>query len=245
MAEPGWIPAGWPAPDNVRAGTTTRIGGVSTGPWASFNLGDRAGDDRHTVAGNRRRLAALLALPGRPAWLYQVHGTRVVDAARTGTNPEADAAFARGSGTVCAVLTADCLPVLLCDRNGTEVAAAHAGWRGLAGGVLAAAVAAMQAPPDQLLAWLGPAIGPEAFEVGAEVRAAFLRRNPAHRNAFTTAGDKYRADLYAAARNELAVAGVSRVFGGGLCTFHDPERFFSYRRDGACGRMASLIWLQR
>lgn len=243
MSEPGWIAADWPAPAGVRAGTTTRVGGMSTGSWSSFNLGDRAGDDPEAVAENRRRLAERLALPGEPAWLYQVHGTTVVDAGRTDANPEADAAFGRERGVVCAVLTADCLPVLLCDRDGTEVAAAHAGWRGLAGGVLAAAVEAMNAPPAEVLAWLGPAIGPGAFEVGAEVRTAFVERDPAHADVFVSTGDKYLADIYAAARLELAAAGVDVVHGGGFCTVSEPGRFFSYRRDGTCGRMASLVWL--
>lgn len=243
MTEPGWINADWPAPANIHAGTTTRTGGVSSGPWSSLNLGDHVGDDPSAVAENRRLLAARCALPVEPAWLQQVHGTAAVDAAQARMAPEADASFAHAPGAVCAILTADCLPVLLCDRSGTEVAAAHAGWRGLVGGVLDATLAAMNAPPAELLAWLGPAIGPDAFEVGPEVRAAFVERNPAHADALHAAGDKYLADIHAAARLELAQAGVESVYGGGLCTVSEPDRFFSYRRDGTCGRMASLIWL--
>lgn len=246
MAEIGWIAADWPVPPGVRAGTTTRVGGVSAGRWASLNLGDRAGDDPAAVAENRRRLARDLALPAEPAWLQQVHGPGVVDAAACAPMPEADAAMAQEAGAVCAVLTADCLPVLLCDREGGAVAAAHAGWRGLAGGVLSTAVRAMGRPADELLAWLGPAIGPAAFEVGAEVRAAFVERNPDHATAFAPGAEagKYLADIYAAARIELAALGVSAVHGGGRCTVSEPETFYSYRRDGVCGRMASLIWLQ-
>lgn len=244
-ASPGFISADWPAPSNVRAGTTTRAGGVSRGAFASFNLGDRAGDDPVAVAENRRRLRAALDLPAEPAWLWQVHGDGVVRAETVSGAPEADAATAHTPGAVCAVLTADCLPVLLCDREGTIVAAAHCGWRGLAAGVLSATVAAMPAAPACLLAWLGPAIGPDAFEVGGEVRQAYLARDARYADAFrAVGGGKYLADLYALARAELAALGVRRVFGGGRCTVAEPDSFFSYRRDRVCGRMASLIWLR-
>ncbi|MDN5939493.1 MAG: peptidoglycan editing factor PgeF, partial [Salinisphaera sp.] len=248
MAEPGngvgFLPADWPAPETVRAGTTTRHGGASSGPWASLNLGERAGDDRKAVTENRRRLATALRLPAAPAWLHQVHGAVVVDAAQ-GAGAQADAAVACAPGVVCAVLTADCLPVLFCDRAGTRVAAAHAGWRGLAAGVLAATVAALQTEPDELLAWLGPAIGPRAFEVGQEVCAAFIERCREHALVFQPADrpGQYHCDIYALARTELAAAGVTSVFGGGRCTHAESELFYSYRREAITGRMASLIWL--
>lgn len=229
----------WPAPARVRAFMTTRHGGVSEGAWASLNLGDHVGDDPRHVAANRARLAT--HLPALPHWLRQVHGVRVIAAG--GTAAEADAAFTTCPGRVCAVLTADCLPVLLCDRAGSVVAAAHAGWRGLADGVLEATVAAMAVAPGEIFAWLGAAIGPAAFEVGDEVRQAFVARHAVAQGAFVRAGDKWRADLYALARVRLAAAGVAEVYGGGLCTHSDAENFFSYRRDGVTGRMASLIWL--
>lgn len=243
MTEPGWIAADWPAPANVHAGASTRVGGVSAGAWATLNLGGHVGDDPAAVAENRRRLARWCRLPAEPTWLQQVHGTTVVEAAGSGPTPEADGSFARQPGAVCAILTADCLPVLFCDRRGTEVAAAHAGWRGLAGGVLEATIAAMETPAAELLVWLGPAIGPTAFEVDADVRAAFVEADPAHAAAFHATGDKYLADIYALARRALTEAGVGAIHGGGCCTVSDPERFFSYRRDGTCGRMASLVWL--
>lgn len=244
MTRDDFLPADWPAPARVRAGTSLRSGGVSQGPWLSLNLGGHTNDDPAAVAENRTRLRGYLELPAEPAWLQQVHGIDVADAA-SGPGQTADAAVARSTGAVCVVLTADCLPVLFCDRDGERVAAAHAGWRGLADGVLAATVAALDVDPASLMAWLGPAIGPGAFEVGPEVRDAFLQREPSHELAFrpgATAG-KYLGDLYALARGALAAAGVTAVFGGGLCTVSDPARFYSYRRDGVTGRMASLIWL--
>jgi YfiH family protein len=240
---PELIVPDWPAPANVRALQTTRIGGVSCGPWAGFNLGDHVGDDPQAVASNRARLRALL--PAEPVWLRQVHGAVAVDAALAGKSvPEADAAFARQPGVVCAVLTADCLPVLFCDRSGTAVAAAHAGWRGLLAGVLESAMAALGRPPAELLAWLGPAIGPHAFEVGPEVRAAFVAGDTGAAAAFVPgAGDRWWCDLPLLARRRLAAAGVQAVFGGDACTASEPGRYFSYRRDGVSGRMASLVWL--
>ncbi|HUW50586.1 MAG TPA: peptidoglycan editing factor PgeF [Sulfuricella sp.] len=240
-----WIIPDWPAPANVRALQTTRTGGVSTGAYASLNLGDHVGDDAAVVASNRAILRA--ALPAEPVWLKQVHGNVVADADRAVGIPEADAAVARKADAVCAVMTADCLPLLLCDESGTVVGAAHAGWRGLAGGVIEAAVAAMNVAPVSLLAWLGPAIGPQAFEVGEEVRQAFLAHDPDAHHAFVPRSSlteqKWLADIYLLARQRLGLLGVTRVYGGSLCTFNDAERFFSYRRDGATGRMASLIWL--
>ncbi|MFZ2853664.1 MAG: peptidoglycan editing factor PgeF [Rhodocyclaceae bacterium] len=238
-----WIVPDWPAPPRVRCLTTTRHGGVSTGAYTSLNLGDHVGDDVSAVAENRRRVAA--CLPAEPLWLQQVHGTQAVDAGVAGGHPlTADASFSRRPGTVCAVLTADCLPVLLCDRSGEVVAAAHAGWRGLQAGVLEQTVAAMACPAAQLLAWLGPAIGPAAFEVGDDVRRAFVAQNDTAEAAFTALQPgKWLADIYLLARLALARAGVGAVYGGGYCTVEEATRFFSYRRDGVTGRMASLIWL--
>ena len=244
MAEPRFITPDWPAPANVRACVTTRAGGVSRPPYASFNLAAHVGDDPQAVASNRARLCAELALPAEPAWLMQVHGDAVIDATQAAGAPQADGAFATVSDAVCAVLTADCLPVLLCDRAGTRVAALHAGWRGLAGGVIEAGVRALDVAGGELLAWLGPAIGPQAFEVGAEVRAAFVSQDPAAGSAFHSHGNgKFLADIYLLARQRLAGLGVTAVSGGGLCTVADRDRFYSYRRDGVTGRMASLVWL--
>ena len=233
----------WPVA--VDALVTTREGGASGGAYASLNLGLRSGDDEAAVRENRRRLQALL--PSPPVWLRQVHGTRVADAdaARAAdTEPEADASVARRPGTVCAVLVADCMPVLLADEAATVVGVAHAGWRGLCGGVLEATVGAMGVAPERLIAWLGPAIGPRVYEVGDEVRDAFLARDQTSAQAFGAAREgHWLLDLYAVARQRLAAKGVARVHGGGLCTFSDPRRFFSYRRDGSTGRMAALIWL--
>lgn len=236
-----FIEPDWPAPAGVHALVSTRAGGASRPPYASLNLGDHVGDDPAAVALNRRRLRAFL--PDEPKWLVQVHGTAVAQADQLQGPVEADAAVAFMPGTVCAVLTADCLPVLFCDRGGTRVAAAHAGWRGLAAGVLAASVAAMRCDAAEVLAWLGPAIGPQAFEVGEEVREAFVRDLPAAAAAFLPGQPgKWLADIYQLARLRLARAGVREVYGGGLCTYADQARFYSYRRDGATGRMASLIW---
>ena len=236
----------WPAPPGVRSLMTTRRGGVSRPPWDSFNLGDHVGDDPAHVAANRALLRA--HLPAEPNWLKQVHSARVADLDR-GDALEADAACSRRRGTVCAVLTADCLPVLLCDRAGSVVAAAHAGWRGLAGGVLEASVAAMDVDPGEILAWLGPAIGPQAFEIGDEVREAFVGRHAEAAAAFSPrecapgTPPKWLADIYELARVRLNRAGVTAIHGGGRCTFGEADRFFSYRRDGVTGRMAALVWL--
>lgn len=233
----------WVVPANVRALQTTRGGGVSRMPWASFNLGDHVGDDEAAVAANRRALRS--RLPGEPCYLRQVHGIVAVDAGQDCISTEADAAFARRPGTVCVVMTADCLPVLLCDRRGSVVAAAHAGWRGLLDGVLESAVAGMAEDPDDLLAWLGPAIGPRCFEVGPEVRHAFVARNSSAIAAFAPTGPgKWLCDLYLLARQRLVRLGVRAISGGGSCTFSEADRFFSYRRDRTTGRTASLIWLE-
>ena len=238
-----WVIPHWPAPAGVRAYTTTRAGGVSAGAYAALNLAAHVGDDPAAVEENRRRLRT--QLPAEPLWLSQVHGTTVVRAEDAVEGVAADAAFTRRAGRVCAVLTADCLPVLLCNDAGTVVGAAHAGWRGLAGGVVEAAVRATNEPPVRLLAWLGPAIGPQAFEVGAEVRAAFLAHSPEAAAAFAVKENgKWLADLYRLAELRLHGLGVERVFGGGFCTFNEAERFYSYRREKTTGRMASLIWLE-
>jgi YfiH family protein len=238
---PEWIVPDWPAPPAVKAFVTTRAGGISAGAFASFNLDLRAGDDPQAVAANRDRLRAVL--PAEPKWLRQVHGSEVVDADALADAPEADAAVARKPGTVCAVMIADCVPVLLADRAGTTVAAAHAGWRGLASGVVGKTIARMALPPERVLAFLGPGIGPRAFEVGTDVRDAFLACDPQSETAFVPhAPGKWLADLFTLARRQLAAAGVGNVYGGGLCTHSDARRFYSYRRDGTTGRMAALIW---
>jgi YfiH family protein len=234
----------WPAPGNVRSASTTRSGGVSVPPYDTFNLAEHVGDSPAAVAANRTRLRQRLDLPSEPLWLEQVHGRKVVDADTAGLRPAADASFSRRPGRVCAVMTADCLPVLLCDRAGTAVAAAHAGWRGLAAGVLEASVEAMAVDPGQLLAWLGPAIGAQAFEVGGEVRTAFTAAHARAADAFTVRPNgRWLADIYALARIRLQAAGVGAVYGGGRCTCSEPDAFFSYRREQVTGRMASLIWL--
>ncbi|MFT3850082.1 MAG: peptidoglycan editing factor PgeF [Propionivibrio sp.] len=244
-----FITPDWPAPPNVRSLITTRQGGVSQGVYSSLNLGDHVNDDPAAVARNRALVSARIDV--RALWLRQVHGTRAVDAAACLNSapegvPEADAAWTRRAGVACVVMTADCLPVLLCDRAGTVVAAAHAGWRGLLDGVLEATVDAMGVVGEELIAYLGPAIGPQAFEVGDEVRSAFVGASknaaaafqPGHRG-------KWLADIYRLARLRLLATGVEQIHGGDFCTVTDAVRFFSYRRDGQTGRMASMIWLDR
>ncbi|WP_210395811.1 peptidoglycan editing factor PgeF [Motiliproteus sediminis] len=243
-----WLAPAWPAPARVNALATTRLGGVSRPPYDSLNLGDHVDDDPVRVAQNRERLQAEVGAGVKLSWLQQVHGTRVVDAAAITPDepPTADAAWTGCADTACVVMTADCLPVLFCDRAGTRVAAAHAGWRGLADGVLEQTLAALAGDPSEVLCWLGPAIGPAAFEVGEEVRERFVAELPASGSAFVAqpgTGNKWLADLYQLARLRLQRAGVTAVYGGDCCTFSDTERFFSYRRDGVTGRMATLIWL--
>jgi len=233
-------------PGSVAACSSTRIGGVSLPPYDSLNLGAHCGDNLQHVEENRRRMFAAGGLPSYPVWLEQVHGTDVVDAASVaGTPVDADASFSRTPGVVCAVMTADCLPVLFTDRAGSVVAAAHAGWRGLQGGVLEASIAAMGCEPGEILAWLGPAIGPTAFEVGGEVREAFMAEQAEAAAAFVPSPNegKWLADIYQLACLRLARAGVTAVYGGEYCTFSDSEQFYSYRRNGQTGRMASIIWL--
>lgn len=235
----------WPAPTSIKAASTTRQGGVSEGMFASLNLGYHVDDERTCVSENRRRLVDTLNLPQEPAWLRQVHGNTVVDASAIEGQVEADAAYADKKDVVCAIMTADCLPVLLCDQAGTQVAAAHAGWRGLVKGVIAETVKALPAEPADLLAWLGPAIGPEVFEVGPEVRTAFLELDSANSVCFKPSpAGHWLADIYELARRQLKSLDVTAIYGGDWCTYSQPEQFYSYRRDGSSGRMASLIWCQ-
>ncbi len=272
-SDPALLEADWPAPPGVRAITTLRHGvGISQAPFDTFNLGSRCGDAIESVAANRAALIERLQLPSPPCWLRQVHGTEVArfteaemagatssaslsaGTSRTSTQvtsslheqdsePEADASATSEPGVVLAILTADCLPVVFAADDGSGVAAAHAGWRGLATGVLEATLAAMRTPPERVLAWLGPAAGPQAYEIGSEVRSAFVSRDAQADAAFAqTRPGHWRVDLYALARQRLAGAGVMRVHGGGLCTISDPARFFSHRRDARTGRMATLVW---
>lgn len=237
-----WIVPVWPAAKRVRALISSRSGGCSSGPYTSMNVSESVQDDPDAVAANRRMLQRFL--PAEPKWLRQIHGTRVVNACHV-TNPiEADASIADTADCVCAVMIADCLPVLFADRAGTRVAAAHAGWRGLAAGVIENTVRGLDRPARDLLAYLGPAIGPAAFEVGDDVRDAFNSFDPQARLAFQAhAPGKWKADLFMLARQRLAMLGVTGVYGGGQCTYSDPERFFSHRRDKIAGRMAALIWI--
>lgn len=238
---PEWIVPDWPAPANVRAIITTRAGGVSEGPFASLNLGQRTGDDPRAVAANRATLG--VCLPQEPRWLRQVHGSGVVEADALESAPEADGSIARRPQTVCAALVADCIPVLFADRAGTAVAVAHAGWRGLAGGVIENTVEGLALEPRRLIAYLGPGIGPAAFEVGADVRDAFVSRDADAAAAFAPCSTgKWMADLFILTRRRLLRAGVEDIHGGALCTYSDAHRFFSYRRDRRTGRMAALIW---
>lgn len=238
----------WPRHPRIRACSTTRIGGVSAGPYASLNLAQHVDDNSAAVIENRARLRSALQLAREPAWLEQVHGTEVARIEQAQGVPCADASWTDRAATALAILTADCLPVLFADDAGTCVAAAHAGWRGLAAGVLEKTVQQLPVPPSTLSAWLGPAIGPDSFEVGPEVRAAFVQHHPDAARAFRSRGNsrgngRLLCDLYALARQRLAQVGVTRVHGGGLCTHTDAARFFSFRREGVCGRMATLAWL--
>ncbi|MFZ2163633.1 MAG: peptidoglycan editing factor PgeF [Sideroxyarcus sp.] len=233
----------WPAPANVKALQTTRHGGISTAPYDTLNLGLHVGDDPVRVNRNRQMLEPLM--PSEPVWLEQVHGTVVADADAAACRVQADACIARQRGSVCVIMTADCLPVLLCDEAGTVVGAAHAGWRGLCDGVIEATVKEMGVAPQQLMAWLGPTIGPHAFEVGEDVRAAFMAHDAQAAAAFIplAAEGKYRADIVRLARQRLNALGITRISGGTFCTYHQKDKFFSYRRDGVTGRMGTFIWL--
>ena len=231
----------WPVPANVKSIQTTRCGGFSVAPYDTLNLGSHVQDNPVIVAQNRQLLSRYL--PSEPVWLNQVHGVEVVDASQCACTPDADASFTHQKEVVCVTMTADCLPILLCDRQGTVVAAVHAGWRSLCDGVIEATVKKMQASPVDLMAWLGAAIGPQAFEVGDEVSVAFITKDAQSDVAFTPRGDKWLGDLYLVAKQRLANLGVHAVYGGGECTYSQPEKYFSFRRDGVTGRMASLIWL--
>lgn len=231
----------------MHAYTTTRLGGVSQSPYDSLNLGDHVDDDRAHVLTNRRRLIERLDLPSEPCWLNQVHGTDVIELSQNkqDTAPEqADASITKEVGVVCAVLTADCLPLLICNTAGTRIAAAHAGWRGLAAGVIEATIKSLEVSPNELLVWMGPAIGPQAFAVGDEVREAFISQHPEHGSGFKEAGPgRWWADIYILARQRLESLGVNAIYGGHWCTYGDVTNFYSYRRDGVTGRMANLIWM--
>ena len=253
MAADHYLKPDWPAPANVHAVFTLRHGGHSEGDYRAFNLGDHVGDDPEAVAANRALLQRELGLPNPPQWLEQIHSDKVVEAESDGKIRTADASFSREKGSVCSVLTADCLPLLVCNRDGSEVAAIHAGWRGLAGGVIRATIEAMESKPEELMVWLGPAIGPHAFECGVDVLEAAFESAMSESHAEAIAGCfvphsqkplHFLADIYALGRAELQELGVTDVYGGDRCTVTEESEFFSYRRDGNTGRMASLIWIE-
>jgi purine-nucleoside/S-methyl-5'-thioadenosine phosphorylase / adenosine deaminase len=231
----------WSAPSNVQAIQTTRLGGVSTTPYDSLNLAGHVKDNPQHVAHNRQLLNSIV--PTEPVWLNQVHGTRVIDAAVTHCTKDADASFTTEKKVVCVTMTADCLPILLCDKAGTVVAAVHAGWRSLCDGVIEEVVKTMPVDASELIAWMGPAIGPDAFEVGNEVRTQFIEKNIQAESAFKPVGEKWLGDLYQIAKQRLRFLGVRDIYGEILCTYSNPEQFFSFRRDGDTGRMATMIWL--
>ena len=241
MNEGSWIAADWAAPAHIKAGCTTRHGGQSQGPYASLNLALHVGDDPQHVQSNRQMLQDYLHLPQQPQWLTQVHGCDVSSDAQALS--EADACVSTRPGRVCVVMTADCLPVLITDRQGSCVAAVHAGWRGLANGVIGETIKRLPVAPAELLVWLGPAIGPRAFEVGNDVFDCFIELNEAYRAAFSAHKNKWLLDIYHAARLQLARLGVNNVSGGDYCTFSQADLFYSYRREKTTGRMASLIWM--
>ncbi len=252
MAENFLIPD-WPAPAQVKSAIILRSGGCSRAPFESNNLALHVEDNASDVQKNRDGLVDSLALPAQPLWLNQCHGTDLVYVPQASQAASADGSYSDTANTVCAILTADCLPVLFCNQSGSQVAAAHAGWRGLCGGILRKTVATFKHSPDQVMAYLGPAIGPQVFEVGAEVLQAFLHsaQNAQHNQAVIAAfkavdgsADKYLADLYALARAELAASGVIEIYGGNYCSYSDSERFYSFRREPKTGRNASLVWLQ-
>ena len=236
----------WPAPSNVKAVSTTRHGGVSQGCYSSLNLGTHVGDDSQSVEINRQRLCQQLGINASPVWLEQVHGTQVLElTGKEGVVEQADASVTNKPGVVCTVMTADCLPVVFCSQGGDRVGVAHAGWRGLAAGVLEATVEAMNVPANELLAWFGPAIGAKAFEVGDEVRQAFIDNQPFAETAFQrNNNDRWFADIYMLAWQRLDRLGVASVSGGDRCTYFEKDDFFSYRRDGVTGRMATLVWIE-
>jgi YfiH family protein len=236
-----WLVPDWPAPATIHAATTLRTGGMSQGPYFSLNPATHVGDDPERVRQNRQIIREMLDLPAEPFWLDQIHSNRAVKSVKAISLQQADASYTDEAGIVCAVMTADCLPLLVCSMDGTQVAAIHAGWRGLLAGVIGNTVVAMQ--QRNLLVWLGPAIGPDCFEVGAEVRDAFLEKSAEFNKAFKEQNNgKWLADIYQLARIELAALGIANVYGGTHCTVTEHERFYSYRRDRQTGRMATLIW---
>ncbi|WP_041354611.1 peptidoglycan editing factor PgeF [Methylophaga nitratireducenticrescens] len=244
MAE-SFIEVNWPAPKNIRAITTTRNGGQSLAPFDSLNLGDHVGDNPDCVAANRQRLIEAALMPAEPLWLKQTHSTAVIHSSQWQQNIEADAIISNSINQVCAVMTADCLPLLITDKSGSQVAAIHAGWRGLQAGIIENTLARFGVAGSEILAWMGPAIGPKAFEVGPEVKAAFLAIDPAAESAFIAShSDRYLADIYMLARQRLSAQGVTAIYGGDFCTYSENERFFSYRHEGVTGRMATLIWIE-
>jgi len=234
----------WPAPDNIKAISTTRQGGFSLAPYNSLNLGDHVGDSINSVNKNRESLLTQAALPESPRWLKQVHGTTVSLASNWQQGDEADAIITDRENQVCPIMTADCLPLLLCNQQGNMVAAIHAGWRGLAAGIIEKTLAQFNCPSQEIMAWLGPAIGPSQFEVGSDVFVEFTTQSTHAYHAFQqTDPDHYLADIYLLAKQRLNAFGVNDVFGGDYCTVSDPDNFFSYRRDSISGRMASMIWI--
>jgi len=236
-----WITPDWPAPANIHSATTLRTGGVSQGEFSSLNLGDHVNDLWHHVLENRQRIKSMLALPADPVWLQQTHSVQVICVDQMMGSAEADASYTAKNNIVCTVLTADCLPLLLCDEQGTQIAAIHGGWRGLLNGIIENTLLKM--PNTGVLAWLGPAIGPQCFEVGNDVRTAFINKSTQFASAFKdNAQGKYLADIYQIARILLNNAGVEKIYGGQYCTVSDTDQFFSYRRDGQTGRMATMIW---
>jgi len=246
-----WIKADWPAPDFIKAGTTTRQRGKSTAPYASFNLATHVGDNLESVIQNRNQVRTGLSLSNQPQWLEQIHSTKVVLLPTNESLPKADAAYTTQKSVVCAVMTADCLPLLVTDTKGTCVAAIHAGWRGLADGIIASTVKKLPVKSELLLVWLGPAIGPEVYEVGEEVYDAFTRMDEEAKQAFkpvikpASAKQHWLFDIYSMAKLQLGRLGIANVYGGNFCTFNEKEKFYSYRRDGVTGRMASLIWIDK
>lgn len=244
MAET-FLSVNWPAPKHIKALTTTRNGGHSIAPYESLNLGDHVGDNPDCVTVNRQRLIETALLPNEPLWLKQTHSTDVIHSSQWRHDIEADAIISDSINNVCAVMTADCLPLLITDMSGTQVAAIHAGWRGLQAGIIENTLAKFPHSRSELLVWLGPAIGSQAFEVGPEVKAGFIAIDSAAETAFIPShADRYLADIYLLARQRLKSQGVTAIYGGDYCTFNETQRFFSFRRDGVTGRMATLIWIE-
>lgn len=236
-----WIKPDWPAANNIHAAVSLRVGGTSHGGYEAFNLALHVGDNLEIVLSNRKSLSKMLSLPSEPVWLDQVHSNRVIDATQGTKLQQADASFTKEAGVVCAVMTADCLPILLTSHDGQVIAAIHAGWRGLLAGIIRNTVVNFDI--SRTMAWLGPAIGPDCFEVGSDVQSSFVDKSEKFSAAFVQKKNhKYLADIYQLATIELAMLGITQVYGGGLCTVTDKQRFYSYRRDGETGRMASLIW---